>query len=518
MINLLDYTRPFASLIPTIKKPKSALKLQEKLLWTSTCLIIYLIASQVQLFGTILSNKDPLYLMRKMMASAKGSLMDQGISPIISAGMVLQFIKGIGLIGKIQIEEDEILLGCLEKMVTMAIVLGQGLVQITSGMYGPVSELRLSGVAVLLAQLCVSGGIVMFLDDLLTIYGIGSGVNLFIATNVCESIVWQSFSPKVYKTGRGLQFEGSVISFLHLLLTRKAKVGAIVESFTRQSLPNLSQLFMTSFLFAAVIYLQGLRIDVTVESKDVRNKRGKFPLRLLHASTMPIIVQGHILTHTVSFSKFLYKRFPKNILVRILGVWDSKEENFNSFPTGGICLFLCPNRFLKSISLSGLISMLRSAYNLVFNPKSFIRVLKKMMKSKKYSVFILKGIFGDFTRFSTDLLVSLIYIAVTLTTGAFISRFWADMNNSGSKQLSNKLKNERMKIVGISEDDTVKYFDKYVPAAGFVSGLVVGAIVILSELCGTIGSGTNMFLAVGIIWKWLEMSAEEGLKKGQKVL
>ena len=92
------------------------------------------------------------------------------------------------------------------------------------------------------------------------------------------------------------------------------------------------------------------------------------------------------------------------------------------------------------------------------------------------------------------------------------------MNNSGSKQLSNKLKNERMKIVGISEDDTVKYFDKYVPAAGFVSGLVVGAIVILSELCGTIGSGTNMFLAVGIIWKWLEMSAEEGLKKGQKVL
>lgn len=53
-------------------------------------------------------------------------------------------------------------------------------------------------------QLFVAGLVVLLLDELLQKgYGLGSGISLFIATNICETIVWKSFSPTTVNTGRG---------------------------------------------------------------------------------------------------------------------------------------------------------------------------------------------------------------------------------------------------------------------------------------------------------------------------
>ncbi len=55
-----------------------------------------------------------------------------------------------------------------------------------------------------LLQLFVAGMIVLLLDELLQKgYGLGSGISLFIATNICETIVWKAFSPTTVNTGRG---------------------------------------------------------------------------------------------------------------------------------------------------------------------------------------------------------------------------------------------------------------------------------------------------------------------------
>lgn len=56
-----------------------------------------------------------------------------------------------------------------------------------------------------LFQLFVAGLIVLLLDELLQKgYGLGSGISLFIATNICETIVWKAFSPTTVNTGRGV--------------------------------------------------------------------------------------------------------------------------------------------------------------------------------------------------------------------------------------------------------------------------------------------------------------------------
>ena len=77
-------------------------------------------------------------------------------------------------------------------------------------------------------QLFFAGIIVICLDEMLQKgYGLGSGISLFIATNICENIIWKAFSPYTVTGARGAEFEGAVIALFHLLLTRGDKVTAV---------------------------------------------------------------------------------------------------------------------------------------------------------------------------------------------------------------------------------------------------------------------------------------------------
>jgi protein transport protein SEC61 subunit alpha len=76
-------------------------------------------------------------------------------------------------------------------------------------------------------------------------HGIGSGISLFIATNICEGIVWRAFSPTTVNYGRGTEFEGALIALVHLLVTRDDKIRALKEAFYRPNLPNVSNILGT---------------------------------------------------------------------------------------------------------------------------------------------------------------------------------------------------------------------------------------------------------------------------------
>jgi protein transport protein SEC61 subunit alpha len=149
--------------------------------------------------------------------------------------------------------------------------LGQACVYVASGLYGPPSELGLGICILLVVQLVIAGLIVILLDELLQKgYGLGSGISLFIATNVCETIIWKAFSPTTVNTGRGPEFEGAVLALIHLLITWDNKPLALREAFFRSSLPNISNLLATLLIFCAVIYLQSFRVEIPVKSNRQR--------------------------------------------------------------------------------------------------------------------------------------------------------------------------------------------------------------------------------------------------------
>ena len=61
-------------------------------------------------------------------------------------------------------------------------------------------------------QLFFAGIIVICLDELLQNgYGLGSGISLFIATNICENIIWKAFSPYTVASARGTSLLSAVL-------------------------------------------------------------------------------------------------------------------------------------------------------------------------------------------------------------------------------------------------------------------------------------------------------------------
>ncbi|TBT97877.1 subunit SecY of preprotein translocase [Hamiltosporidium magnivora] len=408
---------------------------------------------------------DPLYWMRMMMASNKGTLMDLGISPVVTTSMVLQMLTHSDLLKvNYSVKEDRILFNASQKLISLIMTVGQAVVQVTTGFYGNPSSIGIPTCFLLVVQLIFSGVIVILLDELLQKgYGLGSGVNLFIATNVCESILWKAFSPKVFTTARGIEFEGSLIAFLHLIFIRRNKMAGFYEILFRKNLPNLSSLFGTIFIFGLVIYLQGLRVELPTESTQVKGVTGKWPIKLLYSSTMPVILQSYLVSHTSTISRFLYDKFPNFLLVRILGVW-SVNENRRYVPINGLCSFIYP-------------------------PESFTEALKKPLHF-------------------------LIYLSFMLLSAAFFSRTWIDVSESNQFDVAKQLKRNKMTLKGVREKNVPEVLGKYIPTAAFLGGFFIGLVCVLANLMDTIGSGTNIILAVSIVWQYFELFTKENMKNG----
>ncbi len=199
---------------------------------------------------------DPIYWLRVIIASNKGTLMELGISPIITSGMIMQLLAGAKLIDVNQsVKEDRELFQGAQKLFGLIITLGEALAYLLSGSYGDLADLGAFNAVLILLQLFIAGVLVILLDELLQKgYGLGSGISLFIATNICENILWKSFSPITIRTEQGTEFEGAVIALFHFLITKGNKVFALQYAFYRQNAPNLSSLLSTIVIVLIVIY------------------------------------------------------------------------------------------------------------------------------------------------------------------------------------------------------------------------------------------------------------------------
>jgi protein transport protein SEC61 subunit alpha len=220
--------------------------------------------------------------MRVILASNRGTLMELGISPIVTSGLVMQLLAGSRIIEvDYNVKEDRALFSGAQKLFGILITTGEAIAYVVSGMYGDLGSIGPGNAILIIAQLFCAGLIVLTLDELLQKgYGLGSGISLFIATNICETIVWKAFSPTTINTGRGTEFEGAIIALFHLMITRNDKVRALKEALYRQNLPNLTNLMATVLIFVIVIYFQGWRVDLPVKYQKYRGQQGNYPTPL----------------------------------------------------------------------------------------------------------------------------------------------------------------------------------------------------------------------------------------------
>ena len=109
--------RPFVQFLPEVVAPQKKVQFREKALWTVVTLVLFLVCSQIPLFGIMSSESaDPLYWMRVILASNRGTLMELGITPIITTGMVMQLLAAGGIIEvDHNVREDRVLFNAAQK-------------------------------------------------------------------------------------------------------------------------------------------------------------------------------------------------------------------------------------------------------------------------------------------------------------------------------------------------------------------------------------------------------------------
>jgi protein transport protein SEC61 subunit alpha len=256
----------------------------ERSLWTAVVLLIFLVLGQIPLFGLDkLQKSDPFFWARTVMASNKGTLMELGISPIITSGMVIQLIQGARIIHvDVRVAEDRALLKATTKFFGILLTFTQAFLYVYSGAYGSISELGMVKASLIVLQLSIAGILLILLDEMLSKgYGLSQGgISLFIAVGVAETIMWKSFSPMTLNTGRGAEFEGAIVASFHMLLTRPDKFKALREAFFRANLPNLSNVLMTVIVFVVVVFLQGYRKIVPFKHTVQRGATTQYEVKL----------------------------------------------------------------------------------------------------------------------------------------------------------------------------------------------------------------------------------------------
>lgn len=98
-IRFIYLIKPIMFLIPEIPKLNKEIKKTEKFIWTAITLFIFLICSQIPLYGIYKSEgSDPLHWMRVILASNRGTLMELGISPLVTSSMIMQVLAGTRII------------------------------------------------------------------------------------------------------------------------------------------------------------------------------------------------------------------------------------------------------------------------------------------------------------------------------------------------------------------------------------------------------------------------------------
>ncbi|KAM0684265.1 translocon subunit [Mitosporidium daphniae] len=431
--------RPFLAILPGVAKS------ERKVLWTAVTLFIFLVCSQVPLYGIMSSeSSDPFYWMRVIMASNRGTLMELGITPIVTSGLILQLLAGVNIIEVDQsVKEDRILYAGAQKLL--------------SGFYGDPNEIGAGVCLLLIMQLFIAGVLIILLDELLENgYGLGSGISLFIATNICETIIWKSLSPTTYNTGKGTEFEGAVIALFHLLITRDDKLRALKHAFFRTNLPNISSLISTVLVFAVVIYLQGFRIELPVKNMRMRGQQGTYPIKLFYTSNMPIMLQSALISNTFFISQMLYNKFPHNLL--------PYEGTSQFFAVGGLSYYIT-------------------------SPNSFFEIF-------------------------TDPIHFMVYLIFILSSCALFSKTWVEVSGSSPQDVARQLKDQQLTLPGHREGSLNKELKKLIPMAASLGGLTIGALSLTADLTKAIGTGTGILLAVTIIYQYFEKFAKEQAEQG----
>jgi preprotein translocase SecY subunit len=459
----LNLFKPLARILLEIKLPERKVKFNEKIFWTALVLIVFLVMSEVPLFGVATSSSDQFAALRVIFASNRGTLMELGIGPIVTAGLILQLLSGSALIDcDMSKAEDRGLFTVASKVFSIILTGIQAGAYIISGMYGTLPSLGVAAI-VIFFQLIFAGIVVMLLDELVQKgWGLGSGISLFIMAGVAQNILWSSFSPSTGLFVGGLEqiFAKTAANATPYTLTNWI-VGTHSGVY-----PSFIGFCATIGAFLIIIYLNGVRIELPMSYAGYKGFRSKYPIKLLYVSNLPVIFASALFANVYFFGQL---------------IWSTTNPHNTNFWLNWIGTFGIPDPKLSNstVPIGGLVYYTTSPQNI----QSFL----------------------------ADPIRAMIYLGILIAFCAVFSLIWLEVGGLGPDKVAQQLMDSGMQIPGYrrSGRPIEAILKRYIPVVTVLGGIIVALIAGFANFLGVFGTGTGILLSVGIIYQYYELLMRE---------
>ncbi len=403
---------------------------------------------QVPLYGAPTNPLDPFAAFRVIFASQRGTLLELGIGPIVTGGLLMQLLKGSKIL-KLDFKnpQDRAFFTSATKLVTIIVIVVEGPIY-GGSVYGGVTQ---EAVIIVIIQLIGASILIMLLDELIQKgWGLGSGISLFILAGVAQGILWSVFNP--FPSGAD-EFAYGVIPMIFQSIEKGVDFNTL---FIRPSaaplpLPSIFALIITIGIILLLLYSQSIRIEIPIVSSRHRGFSAVYPIKLMYVSNIPVILASALTANAVLLGQLFwsaYNPLNDNPAFNWLAQFDPQNP---ATPIGGIISFLIPPRGLESTI--------------------------------------------------EDPFRSLMYVIILTTIVVIFGRLWVELGGLSAKSAASSLIDADVQIPGFRRTETSieTLLQKYIPSVTFLGALFLGLLASISDILGVFGTGVGLLLMVDIL-------------------
>jgi len=457
MGTFLELFRPISRFIPEVKAPERKVSFNRRLIWTLLALVCYLVMAEVPLYGVDVGEEnEALFTMRVIFASTHGTLLELGIGPIVTAGLIIQLLAGSEIISFDNTNpDDRALFTTASKVFSFLMIILQATMYIIGGTYGRVD---FGTALLLLGQLAAAGFILMMLDELVQKgWGIGSGISLFIVAGITKTIWWSSFSLSG-PMADGKRY-GAIWAFFESIL----RGNPVAAWFSRAgNLPDMIGFLTTIAVFAFVVYIEGMRVELPISHSMFRGYRGRMPIKLLYVSNIPVILAYTLFANVQLVGQLLWSRWNQNnsnAIINLIGVYNQTESGV--YPTGGLAYYIT-------------------------SPGTLENVISEPLRA-------------------------LIYMVIVVAICVVFSLTWLEIGGLGAANMADQLLNSGMMVPGFrrSRRPIENLLNRYIPTITVIGGFIIGMLAAFSEFFGVFSSGMGALLCVSILYQYYQTMVQE---------
>jgi preprotein translocase subunit SecY len=318
---------PLFKILPEVRSPTRHISFKERITWSGVILIMYFVLSEIPLYGLPATIQDMFAGFRTVLAGNSGSLLHLGIGPIVTAGIVMQLLQGSDILGMdLSTHKGKAIFQGTQKLLAIFLCIFEAFIFAFAWRYDVSSGMLLF----LIAQMAIGALLLLMMDEVVTKWGFGSGVSLFIAARVSAQVFWQALSPLKDESG---QFLGAIPDFISKIINGET-VGIITRPYPY---PDMLSFFFTIVVFLIVVYFETMRIEIPLSYGKYKGIRGRYPIKFIYASNIPMILTVALFANVRILAQLTNFSF--------IGAFDA-----NGNITGGLLYYLTSPNSLSSIA------------------------------------------------------------------------------------------------------------------------------------------------------------------------